>query len=391
MQFKYVELARVSVEQLFYKNKICRQYSTTPELDFDIVPTQHSLGIFNRLDLVFRNVDTAGGFTILGRVLGTNAGRDHLLRFPAKKDDVLSFFIILKNPDLKNFNDLPLPPANDQVYYFANTVSDAAAPRNNLHLSQNAAGVSGANDVIKKSFATYRFHHTANVTDAVVKHVVTGQTNIAKSVINQGVQSDLIFDLTALPPGKCLLLIEGVQKDEFYFLGNTAAQPVFGVIDLFLVATIAANYRIIEPDRSLTATRPLYTILFLNRQTHWRYTVQLQTNSPLYLEIAALTPADKIIFLNSLNLITNDTGITFSKTNATDTVFTFESVNPLPLLEKYFSATSVTHDVLNITLKKYIGDAVKEAAVKLSMPFPSTNSIDASEPLHIFSDIFLTL
>ncbi len=59
MQFKYVELVRLSVEQLFYKNKICRQYNTTPELDLDIMPTLYSLEIFKRMDLVFRNIDAA--------------------------------------------------------------------------------------------------------------------------------------------------------------------------------------------------------------------------------------------------------------------------------------------------------------------------------------------
>lgn len=391
MQFKYVELARLSVEQLFYKNKICRQYSTTPQLDFDIVPSQYSLDIFKRLDLVFRKVDTAGGFIILGRVLGTNAGGNYLLRFPPKKYDILSFFIILKNPAIKNYNDLPLQLANNQVYYFSNTIVDAGALRTNLHLSQSAAGVSGINDVIKKSFTIYRFHHTANVTDALVKHEITGETIAAKSIISRSGQSDIVFDLAGLPQGKCLLLLDGIQKDEFYLLGNTAGQTIFGVIELYLASDIEANYRMVEADRSLAATRPLYTILFLNRQTHWRYTVQLQTNSPLYLEMAALTAAEKINFLNSLNLVTNDTGITFNKTNATDTTFTFESANALPLQEKYFSATSITHDVLNITLKKYIGDAAREAAVKTNLPFPSTASLDASVPPQIFSDIFLTL
>lgn len=391
MQFKYVELARLSVEQLFYKNKICRQYSTTPELDIAIVPTENSLNIFKRMDLVFRSLDASGGFIVLGRVLGKNAGGDYLLRFPAKKEDVLSFLIILKNPELKNFNDLPVQQANDNIFYFSNTVIDAAALRNNLHITTGASGVHGINDVVKKSSETYRFHHPASVTDAKVKHLATGQLVPAKSIINQGGQSDLVFDLSALLPGKCQLLIESLPKDDFYFSGKTSGQFVFGVIELFLSSTLPSNYRIIEPDRSLTLERPVYTIRFINRHTHWRYTVQLHTNSPLYLEIAALTPAEKIDFLNRLNLLSNDTGITFTKTNATDTAFTFESDNPLALQEKYFSTTSVTPDVLNITLKKYIGDAVKEAAVKTNLPYPPTGSIDATMPPQIYSDIFLTL
>ena len=391
MQFKYVEIARLSVKQLFYKNKICRQFTTTPVPDLEIIPTENSQDIFKRMDLVFRKLDASGGFVVLGRVLGTNGAGNYLLRFPPKKDDVLSILVILKNPELQNFNDLPVQQANDSIFYFSNTVTDAAALRNNLHITKSASGVDATNDVIKKSSAIYRFHHSATVTNATVKHLVSGQTADANSIINQGGQSDLVFDLASFVPGKCELVIENVAQEQFYYTGNVPAKSVFGVIELFLSTTIDANYRIIEPDRSLTSERPVFTILFINRQTFWRYIVLLQTSSPLYLEIAALSPPDKADFLNKLNIVVaNDTSVTFSKTNSTETQFVFESDNPLPLQEKYFSSTNVA-DVLNITLKKYIGDAVKEAAVKTNLPYPSTGSINNSVPPKIFSDIFLTI
>ena len=120
----------------------------------------------------------------------------------------------------------------------------------------------------------------------------------------------------------------------------------------------------LNPDRSLTSDRPLYLISFINRETFWRYTIRLQNTSPLYLEMAALSPADKTDFINKLNIVSNDTTVTFSRITATDNEFVFVSDNELFLHEKYFSSTSLTHDPLTLTLKKYISDASREAAVK---------------------------
>jgi len=174
-------------------------------------------------------------------------------------------------------------------------------------------------------------------------------------------------------------------------LEKYSGQNVFGVIELSLVSTLPSNYRIIEPDRSLVAQRPFYSITFINRKTTWRYRIRLQKTSPLYLEIAALSTADKADFISKLNIVTNDTTVTFSRDTVTDTEFVFVSDNPLLLREKYFSSTSLTHDPLNLTLKKYITDATREAAVKSNLPFPITGSIDASALPQIYSDIFLTL
>jgi len=388
---KYAELLRLSVKQLYYQNKVYRQTLVQPELDIQIVPTQDCINIMNRMDLVFKNISVSGGFIVLANVAGTNGSGDSLLRFKAKKEDALTFLMVLKNTDVINFDDLPAQPVSDTIYYFSNEVTDAAALRNNLHLSQNAGGVDGTNDVIKKSNDNYHFHAAYVIlpNTAIVKHVLTGQTINAASLITQTGQSDLSFNLSSFPFGKYQLLINNLPVEDFYYLEKYATQPVFGIIQLSLSATLSSNYRIIEADRSLTAARPFYSIIFNSRETLWRYTIQLQTNSPLYLEMAALSAPDKTDFINKLNILTNDTTITFSRTIATDTQFVFISNSPLLLREKYFT-TGATPDVLNFNLTKYIGDA-GEAVVKANLPYAPTSNLDATSLPQIYSDIFLTL
>lgn len=393
IQIKYAELFRLSVEQLFYQNKFYKQNTTEPELDILIVPTADCLNVMNRMNMVFKNTNVNSGFVVLARVAGTNGAGNDLIKFPARKDDILSFLMILKNADVINFNDLPVQPAANNVYYFNNEVNDLLAARNDLHLSKDAAGVDGTNDSIKTSSENYRFHHIAAVlpNTAKAKHILSGQFVEPTLIVNQAGQSDLTFNLSTLPTGKCELLINNISQDQFYYLEKYVGQKVFGIIELSLASTLTSNYRIIEPDRSLIAQKPFYTITFVNRKTTWRYTIHLQNTSPLYLEMAALSPADKADFISKLNIVTNDTAITFSRVTVTDNEFVFESDNALLLQEKYFSSTSLTHDPLNLTLKKYISDAAKEAAVKSNLPFPQTGSIDASALPEIYSDIFLTL
>lgn len=390
---KYAELFRLSIEQLFYANKICKKYTTTPEPDITLAPTDSSFSIMKRLDLVYRNTGTNGGCLLLARVSQKNGAGDDVLRFKPNAAESLSFLMIANNPDIVNFNDLPFQPAADHLYYFNNSVADGAAVRNDLHLSLIATGVNGANDTIKTSGTNYRFHNAATVAAGTAKVVRVASGDIVQpvSVVNQVGQSDLSFNLSPLMAGRCQLLISNVVKDDFFYPGNTGGGFLFGIVEISMAATVAANYRVIEADNSLTPIRPLYTIQFINRQTFWRYSIHLQNNSPLFLEMAALSTADRTTFLNELNIVSNDTGITFSKTNSTDTAFEFVSDNAVALHEKYISASDPVHATLSLTLKKYIGNAVKEAAVKTNLPYPLPGNINASVLPKIYSDIFITI
>ena len=387
--FKYAELATVAVTNSYYANGICKKYHVAPLLDFELVPTNECAALMKKLDFIFRSDDHGGGFMVLGRVSGTIGG-DDLLRFPPIAGDILTFWVKLKNPDLLNFDDLPTKSDFNTFYYFTNHRGDTLAPRNKLHLTSASSGVSGTIDSMKRSASTYRYHHTAEVAPGTAKvtHIHTGMEVTPDSLVNQMGHSDLLFNLNNLALGTCQLSISGSLKDEFYYIGNPGFKP-FGVIELLLSDTLLPNYRIVESDRTLAKPRPVYSILFNGRKTFWRYTIHLQSNSPLFREMEALLPAEKADFLNKLNIITNDAAITFTRKSATDTEIVFVSDSEQPLQEKYTSAT--THDHLSLTLTKYIGVLAKEAVVRSDLSYPPTELIDATSLPVIYSDIFLTL
>jgi len=390
---KYSELVTLQVMQLFYSNQICASYQATPKLDFTILPTAECMAFMKAKNMVFKNTDTTGGFVVMACTSGKNMAGNDLLRNAVTNSDKLSFFILLQNPELVNFDTLPTQLNTSNIYYFSNQVKDLAAARNNLHLTKNAAGVDGNVDQLKKSSANYTFSFAGVITasSAKVKHLLTGAIVTARSVIVQGAQSDITFDLSSLSSGCCQLLVNNIVTDTFYFLGSMANQQVFGVIELSLSASLSANYRIVEPDRSLVPARPNCVVLFKNRQTVWRYTIQLQTNSPLYLEMAKLTPVQKTDFIKQLAISSNDTTIKFKLASSADLSLVFVSMSNIALFEKYTSSTSVTKDPLIITLSKYTKTPAKTAVVKTSLPYPSTAIIDSGSLPTIYSDVFITL
>lgn len=392
LQVKYAELLSLSVTQLFYQNRVCKKYQAEPILDFQIVPTQETMALLRRLDWVYKPTSTSGGFVVMARVAGDNGSGNELLRFKPKAGEKLTFGITLRNYDVINFNDLPVQQTSDELYYFSNQISDNGAARTNLHLTHDASHVN-SNDLVKFSTSAYSFHNASpiNPGTAVVKHVLTGATVAAKSLSNQGGQADVAFDLATLPSGKCQLLISNAVADEFYYLGNSFVQPVFAVIELDLSDVLDANYRVVESDASITPDRPQYNILFTNRKTIWRYSIQLQPNSPLVQEMNKLSNADKTDFLARLNVVTNDTNISFTPVSVNDKQLVFVSAQALPLQESYMSGTSSTPATLTMTLKKYIGNNAKEANVKSNLSFPSTGTIDATNLPNIYSNIFLTI
>src|ERR1700759_1739580 len=99
LTLKYAQLLTVSVLQSFYNNGICAAYTTTPILDFTIIPTNECLSFLKAKNMVFKNTDSAGGFTIMARTLGANLSGNPLLKNRVGNADKLTFFMLLNNPN----------------------------------------------------------------------------------------------------------------------------------------------------------------------------------------------------------------------------------------------------------------------------------------------------
>lgn len=384
IQLKYKELFSLSIQQPFYENGIHKKVITEPVNDFLLMPTDDCQKLMNKLGFIWKAAVHQAGCIVLASV-STNPANDTIVRYPGKDSDKLSFWMILQNPDLLNFNDLPLSNDTDKIWYFSNEISDPGAPRNNLHLTIDTSGVDAANDRLKKSPANYNYHHGAVVPPhrAFVKHLLTEMMVPARAIVNHAGQADISFDLSPLPVGKCKLIISGADVDSFYYVGTSVPPSLFGVIEILLTPSLEPNYRMLEAGNIITRFRPFYTIRLNNRKTIWRYTIELAKNSPLYLDLQRMTDAERDDFIDHFNISTNDPRITFTQTLFNDTVFEFKSNDVIAMREKYVSSSA--NKTLRLELKK------NDIVVRDYLPFPSNSLVNALNAPPTYSDIFITI
>jgi len=314
----YTELCSVSIEQPFYRNKFGRQTVPAPAPDLQIIPMDDCNKLLNRLEMGFKAEEEKGGFIIFGRVSGKNAQQEDLLRFIPGKKDILRFWVRVENPDVLNFDDLPVHIPTDTMLFLSNDqmskVGDAE-----LHLTKNISGItndilSADYDWVQSSGASYRYHHPVAVAPdtAKIRHISSGAETGPKSLISQAGGFDLTFDLSALPIGMCELRISGTLIAGFYFIGSSSPSGLLGIIELSISDAMDNAYRIVKPGGALPAVRPEYMVKLRNRETQWRYTVKLELNSSISSDIALLDEAARAAFINKLNITTNNSSITFS-------------------------------------------------------------------------------
>ena len=72
IQIKYAELFRLSVEQLFYQNKVYKQTKNKPELDILVEPTESCMNVMNRMNVVSKTTNINSSMVVLARVAGKN-------------------------------------------------------------------------------------------------------------------------------------------------------------------------------------------------------------------------------------------------------------------------------------------------------------------------------
>ncbi|MEO6683655.1 MAG: hypothetical protein ABIN48_12610 [Ginsengibacter sp.] len=389
IQIKYMELFTFSIEQLFYANKSMKDVRLNPVSDFEMVVLPESFSVLRKMNLLTITTESKPELIVLAPVKEKIASGNYPLKYAPKNDDVLSFGIQLKNTHVLHQNDLPLLAFTNRAFYFSNLIVDPVAARSALHISKNTNGVK-AEDLILTTGPVYRFQEPGPVLaeDVELKHLLTGKTVPPELITMAMGKTDLLFNLTSMRTGKFELRIQGVLKDTFYYKGLASTLPLFAVVEFFFSPDLESNYRMMESDGSITPDRPSYFISLNNRETVWRYTFQLNESSPLFQELATLNLADKTTFLDHLNIVSNDAGVTFKQKGMTEREMIFESENKLFLKEKYF--TSLGNNGLKLTLEKNSG-LPNQAAVKNNLPFPSTGLIDTTTPLFVYSDIFITI
>lgn len=389
IRLRYKELFSLRIEQLFYNNKRTRDSKGIARPDIEIVPHPYCLTLFKKLNYIIKKDGDQSGITVMALLAGKNGSGHDLLRFIPDKEEKLTFVLILKNPDLLNCADIDLMQLKNQIYYFNNKISNPAAERNQLTISQNTQQVDN-NDLMNVSGSHYEYHTPGivNADHLMLKHIASGKKLVPFQISTIEGNSHIYFNLQSSAPGIYELEIEGAIKEQFYFTGYNYNSPVFGMVEIFLSDSLNTNYRVVENDHSITAERPQYIIRFKNRKTTWRYTFLIRQTSPVYQEIKGLSVTGKENFLNSIKIVSNNTGVRFKQRSATEKEIILTSEDPIGLQEDY---TSTSGDgFLRLSLAKNAGKPNQQILLD-NIPYPSARLIDARDINHIYSDVFLTI
>jgi hypothetical protein len=103
----------------------------------------------------------------------------------------------------------------------------------------------------------------------------------SNTVINETVavfEGKLYFlvDLRGHGPGKFGLLIDGVEKRQFYASDELVGKNVFGLIDIFRDDRVVQAYQFTDPDNKHDVLAKTFTAKIDNRKTFWKYYVILK-------------------------------------------------------------------------------------------------------------------
>lgn len=302
-------LFKLEVLHRFYANAACP--------DFRVLPSAQTTAVIAGQQIVvkqYRHLLYAG-------VSFDKDGKPFPLPPPAMQ---LCFFLQLKNPLFFHYTNLPSSLPASGIYYFTNRNNNAVNGKQFLSaatqpfegtktyqvgdLALHASGTvyqairlkEAANPVAfpdpgywaavdnnryaseadalqwLPSVSTYRFASPQSSANIQVEGYNAASGNysavvLAKTISFSQALSSFQLDLSVLPVGKYLLTVNG-EKKWIYLNDELSRTKAFAVVEIFNEAGLSASNRLLDASGQLLS--PLFSLLFLNRSTVWKYVLR---------------------------------------------------------------------------------------------------------------------
>lgn len=248
-QLTYTDFCTLIIDNKRYNTILPGRLSANYIPDFEVVPDPTNPWLAITRQLVFKR-QSPDSYLLLGQL--SPAAKVQLTPQPSP----LVLFLLLTNPDIPTFVS---PPMAGSIYYFTNKQSQAA-PRTALPLTQTT-DTDPTMDIIRRQGDTYLFQTTGAPEDVILRHVASQKEVAPVSVTTAGAVKRMQFNLQTEPMGKYDLHDTGILKDACYFLPKGQEERLCGVIELFMDSSPPAHYRMVEPDKTLQAQKPVYQII----------------------------------------------------------------------------------------------------------------------------------
>lgn len=348
-------LFTVEILHNFYADQVCPDFSIVTS-----ARTQRVLSGHKALARPYKNKLYAG--------LQSDAPPPAPLKsfIPIEEGMQATFFMNLNNPLFVNYTNLPFVANLGQIYYFTNRNNNQVNGKNFLSSKMPAYDntmpyepgdlvVFGglvysailSNDMAHQFDPTHADHWmpvdnnqypiTNDVlplfpsvstwtfatpqTSAVISVLGYDDTNFTytKSVLSKTITfasayNSFMLNISALDPGKYSLTINGVQQ-WVYINDELSAGGAFAVIDIYNDPA-PVSCRLVDGSQLLMS--PVYSLLFLNKATIWKYVLTSKAPGTI------IDTASKYKFNNTAN---------------TTTASTFVSLTPIPLSDQLLDLT----------------------------------------------------
>jgi len=343
--FKYTRLFSVEIIHNYYRSG----YSN----DFIIVPTTECNQLLSNYGLLFKT--TVYGFIVLADVSESGNLKktiDHDLKF--------TFTLLLKNPYLVNFSELPVKVETNNLYYFNNKEVNSVDVFNkvNIELLLNKGNNVTRDDLVNFKSGTYRYTHSGSGTSKTSTLIFIDENLYlpSQAVSSNNGEFNFQYDLGKYPPGRCRLEIESNTVDEFYSGNNLNKKNLFGIIEIF--TGVPDDNKFIINSNQISFKQ--YKIAFLNRSTTWRYNVINKSGKTL----------------DNPGIIETETPWNFTP----ESILVFVSDEKMPLKEKTIKGIEFRTDIENSATD--LANNLPNASIEQIKPEDIENSI-------IYSDIFI--
>jgi hypothetical protein len=310
MELQYEILFTVELLHKFFADQLCPDFSITPSQLTMQVMNGHRMVAKSSQNQFFAAIQTAS---------------PAMPFIPPEEGTQMTFFLTLRNPLFFNYTNLPTSYPPGKLYYFTNRNTNGGNNRNFLSaplpydsartyspgdLALNATGTvfetmrtntgtpPPADNVTSNfwmqvdlatarnrytseadalqwlpSRSTYSFNTPQSSSVTQVWAYDPATRDYTRSVLSQTIPYTVpvpafTLDLTALPPGKYKLSVNGALQN-IYINDELTGAGALAVIEVFQDSSLAPAYQLLDGGGKLLS--PLYSVFFLNRSTIWKY------------------------------------------------------------------------------------------------------------------------
>jgi hypothetical protein len=256
IKFQYYSLFKLAVLHNYYAEQ--------PSNDFKLEPTEDTLAIIKKLNLIFKEVN--GEYFIL---YDPDKIDGFLGEVERKQNIKFTFLLNCSNPYFVNITEIPVE-GRSEFFYFSNQHTNHIGENTYLHHSEFAGK---ADKVFVES--------NIEISGDGKKKLVELKDDAGNIILTKNIESEEKFYISNknVPLGKYHLFVNGNFQRAFILFSNVPLKRPIGIVEFSFAGKIREEF--IQGVKQNEIPFYNYKISFTSRSTFWKYFLVGKYNSNL--------------------------------------------------------------------------------------------------------------